>query len=162
MSKEPSSIIEAEAPMQSGTETEAPMRSDDTETIDDLLFGPLPDSYRDPAIVRARQTILATFALIAADKGTDIVLSHDQGRPEGPAREAFVDALIDLDHAWMSYMHSTRRRDAGDVAHNAIAAYAGERVANFVDESLKRLRNYLHRRDLREALERANNDAQSR
>ena len=74
-------------------------------TIDDLLFGPLPESHRDPAIIRARQTILATFALIAADRAIDIVLCHDQGQPEGPAREAFVDAAIDLDRAWMSYLH---------------------------------------------------------
>jgi hypothetical protein len=151
MSKEPSPIIEAEAPMPSGT-----------ETIDDLLFGPLPESHRDPAIVRARQTILATFALIAADRGTDIVLCRDQGKPDGPAREAFIDSIVELDRSWRAYMHDTRRRDAGDVVRNTIVGYAGGKVAEFVAESLRRLRAYLRLRDIREALERANNDAQSR
>jgi hypothetical protein len=125
--------------------------SDDAFDIAVMLGDPPPAGWRDPVAVQARQHLLAVQALITTDRATDLAICHTQGQPMAPAREALVDAVIDLDLAWRTYTRSTLRGDARRIVHSTVSDYAGERVADYVDESLERLWAYQRRQTMHES-----------
>ena len=108
-----------------------------------------PADWRDELRCHARAEHLAALACEAADAGLALIERRDQRRrvsPDDPQVGAFGGAILGLQRGMQQYVRKTGRGNGAEIIYTAVALRLGAFGANWIADSMERLRELLWQR----------------